>query len=53
MLIVQFVLGCSAALMQLSVSVKAPLAIMPEIVTGVAPVFVAVTVCALLDVPTV
>jgi hypothetical protein len=39
----QFVFGWSAALVQLSVSEKSPLALMLEIVSGVVPTFVTVT----------
>jgi hypothetical protein len=42
-LITQFVVGCSGALVQSSVSAKSPLAVMLENVMGVVPLFVAIT----------
>ena len=43
--IVQFVVGCSGAAVQLSLSAKSPLAVMLEKVIGVVPSFVAITPC--------
>lgn len=51
-LITQFVVGCSGALVQLSVSEKSPLAVMLENATAVVPLFVAVTASGLLATPT-
>src|SRR6266852_4808880 len=49
----QFVEGWMGVLVQLSVSEKSPLAVMPEKVTGVVPLFVAVIdIGALLATPT-
>ena len=51
-LITQFVVGCSATFVQLSVSAKSPLALILENVIGTGPLFVAVTDSALLVTPT-
>jgi hypothetical protein len=51
-LITQFVVGCSATFVQLSVSAKSPLAVMLEKVIGTVPSFVAVMGSGLLATPT-
>jgi len=50
--ITQFVPGWRAALTQVSVSEKSPLAVMFEMASGVVPLFVTVTLWGLLEVPT-